>query len=585
MKTRTALYAFFIGFYLLTGTAFSQTSGCYEKVRSDGIRLLQNGQYGEALNQFWVARDCDDRPNQNDLDTWIKRTQDSWVNALKGNVDAAQKAEREARQAREVAENAQKKEADARLLAENNRQKALEQGKLAESRRLALLADMARQRGQRSDAVLLAYLALQLSDEKLQDPIFQSFAAAVKDSFSRVLFTTAAPVDQMVVAGGADQSTLGVHAGTDFYLVAMDNPASNPQSMGDYQILASWNDGKDTRIALRSKTGETAYLWNKTNGVMVPLQGHTDKITHAAFSPNGHRLVTCSRDNTARIWDATGAFIKAITGHKGNLYQTVFSPDGEYLLTRSSDGTAGLWTRDGQAIATLGGEEAYFYDACFAPQGSVILTASAKGAQLWDFQGNSILAFGQETGPLKSASFLSNGDKILGYSADKSVRIWGKDGVLWKELTPAGESSGVATAHHGQEILTWGQANQLKIWNQEGVLLQTVSGQSGTLMDARFSPDDHQLHTTSREGTSRLWSENGQSLIEWQLETDNPVPGVFSTAPAGIITTAQNNRNIWFCPMPQLVYQQLKEDHSSLIPELSRLQAIYKIQFFEELMR
>lgn len=584
MKTRITLYTILLWSFLLTNTASGQSSGCYEKVRSDGIRLLQNGQYGEALNQFWAARDCDDRPGQNDLDTWIKRTQDSWVNALKGNVEAAQKAEREAQQARAVAENAQKKEADARLLAENNRQKALEQGKLAESRRLALLADMARQRGQRSDAVLLAYLALQLSEEKLQDPIFQSFAAAVKDSFSTVIFAAPSPVDQMMVTG-KDQSTLGVHAGNDFYLVALGEPASTPQPIGAYQMLASWSNGKDTRIAFRYQTGETAYLWNKTNGALVSLQGHTDKVTYAAFSSNGHRLVTCSRDNTARIWDATGALVKVIADHKGNIYQAVFSPEGEHLLTRSSDGTAGLWTGDGQPLASLGNGEAYIYDASFSPNDQIILTASAKGLHLWDFKGNSIVGFGEDTGPIKTALFLGNGDRILAYSVDKSIRIWNKDGVLLKELTPAGASAGFATAHHGQQILTWGQGNQLKIWDQEGRLLQTVSGQSGALMDGRFSPDDHFLHTTSMEGTSRLWSENGQSLIEWQLESDTPVPAVFSTAPNGIITTAQDNRNVWFCPMPEVVYQRMKEDHSSLIPQFSRLQAMYKIQFFEEMMR
>ena len=32
------------------------------------------------------------------------------------------------------------------------------------------------------------------------------------------------------------------------------------------------------------------------------LQGHSDAITSAAFSPDGNRLVTASADKTARVW-------------------------------------------------------------------------------------------------------------------------------------------------------------------------------------------------------------------------------------------------------------------------------------------
>ena len=64
----------------------------------------------------------------------------------------------------------------------------------------------------------------------------------------------------------------------------------------------------------------------------------------AAFSPDGRRVVTASKDNTARIWDAeTYQQIAVLAGHEGILYSALFSPDGRRVLTASWDNTARIW--------------------------------------------------------------------------------------------------------------------------------------------------------------------------------------------------------------------------------------------------
>ena len=53
---------------------------------------------------------------------------------------------------------------------------------------------------------------------------------------------------------------------------------------------------------------ETCYvrtLWLRESPLRAALQGHTGMVYSVAFSPDGKRVLTGSRDNTARVWDAT----------------------------------------------------------------------------------------------------------------------------------------------------------------------------------------------------------------------------------------------------------------------------------------
>ena len=76
-----------------------------------------------------------------------------------------------------------------------------------------------------------------------------------------------------------------------------------------------------------------------------PLEGHTDCVNSAAFSPDGKRIVSASKDNTVRIWDAqTGKPIGApLEGHTLGVNSAAFSPDGKRIVSASDDNTVRIW--------------------------------------------------------------------------------------------------------------------------------------------------------------------------------------------------------------------------------------------------
>ncbi|MGO9327280.1 MAG: WD40 repeat domain-containing protein [Steroidobacteraceae bacterium] len=116
------------------------------------------------------------------------------------------------------------------------------------------------------------------------------------------------------------------------------------------------------------------------------LVGHDATVNSAAFSFDGTRIVTASRDETARIWDAASGRQIAVLPEQANAVNSAaFSPDGTRIVTALSDKTACIWdAATDKEIAVLRGHEEAVTSAAFSPDGTRIVTASDDHtARIW----------------------------------------------------------------------------------------------------------------------------------------------------------------------------------------------------------
>src|SRR5438105_3775597 len=118
-------------------------------------------------------------------------------------------------------------------------------------------------------------------------------------------------------------------------------------------------DGRQIALACEDKV---VTVHDATTGkLLFRLEGHSERVWTAAFSPDGATLASCSGEysrpeagGAVKLWDLkTGKEKASLTGHRGLVFHVAFSPDGKTLLSAGWDGAVKLWdVTTGQEKAT-----------------------------------------------------------------------------------------------------------------------------------------------------------------------------------------------------------------------------------------
>jgi WD40 repeat protein/serine/threonine protein kinase len=250
---------------------------------------------------------------------------------------------------------------------------------------------------------------------------------------------------------------------------------------------------------------------------LAVLTGHDDHVLSAAFSPDGQRIVSSSKDNTVRVWNADGRGQPLVLrGHDNRVHSAAFSPDGRRIVSASHDKTVRVWNADGRGEpVVLRGHDGAVWSAAFSPDGRRIVSASHdKTVRVWnaDGRGEPVVLRGHDDA-IYSAVFSLDGRRIVSASQDKTVLAWNLD-RRDKPLVLRGHDEGVefaAFSPDGRRIVSASQDRTVRVWDADGrgqpLLLR---GHDDAVHSAAFSPDGRRIVSASHDKTVRVWNADGR---------------------------------------------------------------------------
>lgn len=268
---------------------------------------------------------------------------------------------------------------------------------------------------------------------------------------------------------------------------------------------------------LASSSQKTIQLWDlKTGKLQRSLQGHTERISAIAFSPDGQLLASSSLDQTIKLWNfKTGKLVASLSS--GRVTKLVFSPNGQILaaasrIKRWSDGVVSrdgiqLWNVAAQqevdrlAVPQRGSriDSSLVTALAFSPDGE-FLAAGGTSAYVWELTTGKRL-YSLNTGELTDLIVSRDGQTLI--SGSSKIKLWQLSSGALLDTIPS-SAVDLALSPSGEEMLAV-YGGTIHLWQlSTGRLLGKLRGSWYSGLFVEFAQSGQAIVGGSSDGL-RIW--------------------------------------------------------------------------------
>lgn len=211
-------------------------------------------------------------------------------------------------------------------------------------------------------------------------------------------------------------------------------------------------------------------VWETATGELLgqPLI-HPRSVLEASFSRDGRRVLTACQDGKVRLWDVDkNDLVGEPIVHNKDLQRALFLSDGKRLLTLDVEGGLRLWDADkAEAVRPVWGHQKPIHHLGFSADGRLLVTASEDGtARVWEANTGHEIAMTSVNAPVLYAAFSPDAKRIATVGTDRRVQVWdaGNGKSMGSPLKHRAAVSLVAFSDDGQRIVTVA-VDGVRVWD------------------------------------------------------------------------------------------------------------------------
>ena len=297
-------------------------------------------------------------------------------------------------------------------------------------------------------------------------------------------------------------------------------------------------------VATASADG-TAVLWAARTGELLHTLKHAGPLTWVEFHPKGGTVLTAADDKTLRLWDAkTGRQLDWAFPTDGVIEHAAFSPDGTRILVTKTSGTARVWSVDPPAplspefpqhVSSDDQRYNFNYDSWprFSPDGQAVVTFKEKKLRVWTGRGDpnviDVPVFALE------AYFIGASNRVFVTGASHLSVVVGlaEKKVLFTSTHPRNANIG-GVSPNGRYLLTSSSGGLVHLWDgSTGQPLWSPQRCGDFASAVAFSRDSKKCLAAGQDGTIRVWACTRVSIYPGYEFDDGRANAVLSAFPDG----------------------------------------------------